>query len=83
MRKIHRGGEERSSAPAGRKVNVNNSRREPQPGRSRRPKEPEEPQEKKRHPILRFLGRTIATVLCLTNIGNACREQTNRKESNF
>ena len=25
----------------------------------------------------------IATVLCLTNIGNACREQTNRKESNF
>ena len=25
----------------------------------------------------------IATVLCLTNIGNACRERTNRKESNF
>ena len=25
----------------------------------------------------------LATVLCLTNIGNACREQTNRKESNF
>mgnify|MGYP005870267287 CR=1 FL=1 len=25
----------------------------------------------------------VATVLCLTNIGNACREQTNRKESNF
>ncbi|MFR8675625.1 MAG: ABC transporter permease [Lachnospiraceae bacterium] len=25
----------------------------------------------------------IATILCLTNIGNACREQTNRKESNF
>ena len=25
----------------------------------------------------------ITTVLCLTNIGNACREQTNRKESNF
>lgn len=25
----------------------------------------------------------IATVLCLTNIGNACREQANRKESNF
>ena len=25
----------------------------------------------------------IATVLCLTNIGNACRAQTNRKESNF
>ena len=25
----------------------------------------------------------IATVLCLTNIGNTCREQTNRKESNF
>ena len=24
-----------------------------------------------------------ATVLCLTNIGNACREQANRKESNF
>ena len=25
----------------------------------------------------------ITTVLCLTNIGNACREQTNRKESTF
>ena len=25
----------------------------------------------------------ITTVLCLTNIGNACRAQTNRKESNF
>ena len=25
----------------------------------------------------------IATVLCLINIGNAFREQTNRKESNF
>ena len=25
----------------------------------------------------------ITTVLCLTNIGNACRERTNRKESNF
>ena len=25
----------------------------------------------------------IATVLCLTNIGNACREQATRKESNF
>ena len=25
----------------------------------------------------------VATVLCLTNIGNACREQGNRKESNF
>ena len=25
----------------------------------------------------------IATVLCLTNIGNACRQQANRKESNF
>lgn len=25
----------------------------------------------------------IATVFCLTNIGNACREQANRKESNF
>ena len=68
MRKIHRGGEERSSAPAGRKVNVNNSRREPQPGRGRGPKEPDEPQEpqeKKQHPVLRFLGRTVATVLCL------------------
>ena len=68
MRKIHRGGEERSSAPAGRKVNVNNSRREPQLGRGRGPKEPDEPQEpqeKKQHPVLRFLGRTIATVLCL------------------
>ena len=25
----------------------------------------------------------VVTVLCLTNIGNACREQANRKESNF
>ena len=25
----------------------------------------------------------VTTVLCLTNIGNACRQQTNRKESNL
>lgn len=71
MRKIHRSGEEHSPASAGRKVNVSNSRREPQPSpnRGRAPKklegEPDEPREKRRHPILRFIGRTIATLLCL------------------
>ena len=25
----------------------------------------------------------VVTVLCLTNIGNACRQQANRKESNL
>ena len=67
MRKINRAGEGHSPAPAGRKVNVSNSRRESQPGpkRGREPKEPKEPREKGRHPILRFIGRTIATLICL------------------
>ena len=67
MRKINRAGEGHSPAPAGRKVNVSNSRRESQPGprRGREPKEPKEPCEKGRHPILRFIGRTIATLICL------------------
>ena len=67
MRKIHRSGEGQTPS-AGRKVNVNNSRREqparePQHGRS--PKPPREPREKKNHPVLRFVGRTIATLICL------------------
>ena len=67
MRKINRAGEGHSPAPAGRKVNVSNSRRESQlgPKRGREPKEPKEPREKGRHPILRFIGRTIATLICL------------------
>ena len=67
MRKINRAGEGHSPAPAGRKVNVSNSRRESQlgPRRGREPKEPKEPREKGRHPILRFIGRTIATLICL------------------
>ena len=67
MRKINRAGEGHSPAPAGRKVNVSNSRRESQPGprRGREPKEPKEPCEKGRHPILRFIGRTVATLICL------------------
>ena len=67
MRKINRAGEGHSPAPAGRKVNVSNSRRESQlgPKRGRESKEPKEPREKGRHPILRFIGRTIATLICL------------------
>ena len=67
MRKINRAGEGHSPAPAGRKVNVSNSRREsqPEPKHGREPKEPKEPREKGRHPILRFIGRTIATLICL------------------
>ena len=67
MRKINRAGEGHSPAPAGRKVNVSNSRRESQPGPKHggEPKEPKEPREKGRHPILRFIGRTIATLICL------------------
>lgn len=64
MRKIHRSGEEAPSrASAGRKLNVSSSRREQparQPERSKEPKEP-----KKGHPVLRFLGRLIATLICL------------------
>ena len=46
---------------------MSNSRRESQlgPKRGREPKEPKEPREKGRHPILRFIGRTIATLICL------------------
>ena len=47
----------------GRQVNLNNSRRAP--ASSPRPaKEPKEPREKSKHPVLKFLGRTLATLLC-------------------
>ena len=67
MRKIHRGGESSSSqSAAGRKVNVSQSRREQPVGEPGKPgKAPKEPKEKAKHPILRFIGRTIATLLCL------------------
>ena len=68
MRKIHRGGEEQPAHPVGRKVNVSQSRREARPAaenRTRAPKSPKPPKEKSKHPILRFIGRTLATVLCL------------------
>ena len=67
MRKIHRGGEGSSSqSAAGRKVNVSQSRREQPVGEPGKPgKAPKEPKEKAKHPILRFIGRTIATLLCL------------------
>ena len=71
MRKIHRGGEEQPARPVGRKVNVSQSRREARPAAENRtrapkaPKSPKPPKEKSKHPILRFIGRTIATVLCL------------------
>ena len=66
MRKINRAGEGSSPASAGRKVNVSNSRREqPAPRRGREPKEPKKPREKSSHPVLRFIGRTLATLLCL------------------
>lgn len=67
MRKIHRSGEgSPSRASAGRKVNVSNSRREASaqpPKKTKAPKEPKEP--KRGHPVLRFLGRAIATLICL------------------
>ncbi len=71
MRKIHRGGEEQPARPVGRKVNVSQSRREARPAVENRtrtpkaPKSPKPPKEKSKHPILRFIGRTVATVLCL------------------
>ena len=71
MRKIHRGGEEQPVRPVGRKVNVSQSRREARPAAEKRtrapkaPKSPKPPKEKSKHPILRFIGRTLATVLCL------------------
>lgn len=64
MRKIHRSGEETPSrASAGRKLNVNGSRREQPAQPPQKPKTPKEP--KKGHPVLRFLGRLIATLICL------------------
>ena len=71
MRKIHRGGEEQPARPVGRKVNVSQSRREARPAAENRtrapkaPKSPRPPKEKSKHPMLRFIGRTLATVLCL------------------
>ena len=71
MRKIHRGGEEQPARPVGRKVNISQSRREARPAAENRtrapkaPKSPKPPKEKSKHPILRFIGRTLATVLCL------------------
>ena len=71
MRKIHRGGEEQPARPVGRKVNVSQSRREARPAVENRtrapkaPKSPKPPKEKSKHPVLRFIGRTLATVLCL------------------
>ena len=71
MRKIHRGGEEQPARPVGRKVNVSQSRREARPAAENRtrapkaPKTPKPPKEKSKHPLLRFIGRTLATVLCL------------------
>ena len=51
----------------GRQVNLNNSRRAPasSPRPAKEPKEPKEPREKSKHPVLKFLGRTLATLLCL------------------
>ena len=48
-------------------MNTSNSRREPQhaPRSGREPEELQESCEKKKHPLLRFIGRTIATLLCL------------------
>ena len=65
-RKIHRGAARTDVQPTGgRKVNVSNSRREEPPKRGRAPREPKEPREKAKHPILRALGRTLATLICL------------------
>ncbi len=70
MRKIHRGGEGSSSQPAaGRKVNVSKSRsgRAAQAGASPQGKASRKRSRrgKGEHPILRFIGRTLATLLCL------------------
>ena len=65
-RKIHRGAARTDVQPTGgRKVNVSNSRREAPPKSGRAPREPKEPREKAKHPILRALGRTLATLICL------------------
>ena len=67
MKKINRSDNGRPAAPRGRRVNTSNSRREPRPAprSGREPEELQEPCEKKKHPLLRFIGRTIATLLCL------------------
>ena len=66
MRKIRRSGEGSSKpAPTGRKVNVSRSRREQPVPQPQAPQNSREPKEKKNHPVLRFIGRLIATVLCL------------------
>ena len=51
----------------GRQVNLNNSRRAPASSQrpAKEPKEPREPREKSKHPVLKFIGRTLATLLCL------------------
>ena len=48
----------------GRQVNLNNSRRAPasSPRPAKEPKEPRDPREKSKHPVLKFLGRTLATL---------------------
>ena len=48
----------------GRQVNLNNSRRAPasSPRPAKEPKEPKEPREKSKHPVLKFIGRTLATL---------------------
>ena len=67
MKKINRSDNGRPAAPRGRRVNTSNSRREPQhaPRSGREPEELQESREKKKYPLLRFIGRTIATLLCL------------------
>ena len=67
MKKINRSDNGRPAAPRGRRVNTSNSRREPRPAprSGREPEELQESREKKKHPLLRFIGRTIATLLCL------------------
>ena len=63
MNKIHRSGEAPASASGGRKVNVSRSRREQPAKRDKTPKAPKEP--RSGHPVLRFIGRAIATLICL------------------
>ena len=48
----------------GRQVNLNNSRRAPASSQrpAKEPKEPREPREKSKHPVLKFIGRTLATL---------------------
>ncbi len=44
---------------------MSQSRREQSPREPGEPRNQRQPREKSRHPILRFIGRTIATLLCL------------------